>query len=147
MSELTQYTVSLSLSRSPRAFSAQLSDSCVVTTNAELRAVGATPIGKSLFYASEYLRHFVLVEGQFCEEDADCASSNHSCVDGQCHDEFAYCRENVIVLFSDGAETENVHIDDFFHPRVQAKRLFYGLGCQTDADCLSGAMCLVLGSP
>ena len=32
-------------------------------------------------------------------------------------------------------------MDDFFHPRVQAKRLHYGLGCSTDADCLSGATC------
>lgn len=119
-----------------------LNSSCAVTTNPELRAVGATPIGKSLFYAGEYLRHMVLVQGKFCEEDSDCGSSNHTCVDGQCHDEFAYCRENVIVLFSDGAETENVHIDDFFHPRVQAKRLHYGLGCQQDADCLSGALCV-----
>jgi hypothetical protein len=119
-----------------------LNSSCTVTTNPELRAVGATPVGKSLFYAGEYLRHFILVEGKFCQQTSDCGSSNHSCVDGQCHDDFAYCRENVIVVFSDGAETENVHVDDFFHPRVQAKRLFYGLGCQLDSDCLSGATCV-----
>jgi hypothetical protein len=119
-----------------------LNNSCAVTTNPELRAVGATPVGKSLFYAGEYLRHFVLVEGQFCAVDADCGSSNHTCVDGQCHDPMGYCRENVVILFSDGSETENVHIDDFFHPRVQAKRLFYGLGCQGDDQCLSGATCV-----
>jgi hypothetical protein len=116
--------------------------SCQFFTNPELRAVGATPIGKSLFYAGEYLKHFVLVEGKACQDTVDCGSPHHTCVDGACHDPFAECRPNVIIAFTDGAETENVHINDFFHPRVQAKRMQFGLGCKADEDCLSGAFCL-----
>lgn len=115
---------------------------CHTVTNPELRAVGGTPLGKSLFYAGEYLRHYVLVEGKFCEADEDCGSAHHTCVEGSCHDPHGYCRPNIIIVFSDGAETENVHIDDFFHPRVQAKRMHYGLGCQSGADCVGGSTCL-----
>ena len=114
---------------------------CAQHINPELRAIGGTPLGKSLFYAGEYLRNFVFVEGKACVIDSDCGSSNHTCVNGACHDPFAECRPTVIIAFTDGEETENVHVDDFFHPRVQAKRLHYGLGCQTDDDCLSGATC------
>ncbi len=114
---------------------------CAEITNPELRAKGGTPLGKSLFYAGEYLRNFAFVEGKACVVDTDCGSSNHTCVGGACHDLFAECRPTVIIAFTDGQETENVHIDDFFHPRVQAKRLHYGLGCQSDDDCLSGATC------
>jgi len=88
------------------------------------------------------LKHFVLVQGKACQDTVDCGSPNHTCVDGACYDPFAECRPNVIIAFTDGDETENVHINDFFHPRVQAKRMHYGLGCSDDADCLSGAFCL-----
>jgi hypothetical protein len=114
---------------------------CAQLQNPELRATGGTPLGKSLFYAGEYLRSFVFVEGKACIIDSDCGSSNHTCVSGACHDPFAECRPTAIIAFTDGQETENVHIDDFFHPRVQAKRLHFGLGCQSDEDCLSGATC------
>jgi len=114
---------------------------CAELQNPELRAVGGTPLGKSLFYAGEYLRSFVFVDGKACVIDSDCQSSNHTCQSGTCHDPFAECRPTVIIAFTDGEETENVHVDDFFHPRVQAKRLHYGLGCQSDDDCLSGATC------
>jgi len=119
-----------------------LDGKCHFYSNPELRAVGATPIGKSLFYAGEYLRHFVLVQGKSCQDDVDCGSPHHTCVDGACHDPFAECRPNVVIAFTDGAETQNVHIDDFFHPRVQAKRMHYGLGCDGDSDCLADATCV-----
>jgi hypothetical protein len=35
----------------------------------------------------------------------------------------------------------NQDIDDFFHPRVQAKRLHFGLGCDEQEDCLAGSVC------
>lgn len=114
---------------------------CASIVEPELRAVGGTPLGKSLFYASEYLRNFVLVEGKTCITDADCASSNHVCQTGSCHDPFATCRQNIVIAFTDGEETENVHLTDFFHPRVQAKRMHYGLGCASDGECAAGATC------
>ena len=107
----------------------------------ELRGVGFTPIGKSLFYAGEYFRHQVLVEGKACMADADCASPHHTCVDGLCHDPLHECRPNVVVLLTDGGETEDRDSGTFFHPRAQAKRLHYGLGCAGDADCAGGATC------
>jgi hypothetical protein len=114
---------------------------CAQVDNPELRAIGGTPLGKSLFYAGEYLRNYVFVEGKACVVDSECGTSTHTCVNGQCHDPMAECRQTIIIAFTDGEETENVHVDDFFHPRVQAKRLHFGLGCQGDDDCLSGATC------
>ena len=115
---------------------------CLTTTNPELRGRGPTPIGKSLFYAGEYLRHTVLVEGKPCLTDDKCGSPHHTCVDGMCHDPYGHCRDHIIIVFTDGAETRNVPTSDFFNPRVQAKRLYYGLGCTTDLECLSGATCV-----
>ena len=117
--------------------------SCHVFSNPELRAIGGTPLGKSLFYAGEYLRRYVLVEGKACGTDADCGSPNHTCVQGACHDPVAMCRETIVIAFTDGEETEHVHLTDFFHPRVQAKRMRFGLGCSSDADCTGGAVCNV----
>ncbi|MFT7624940.1 MAG: hypothetical protein ACI9WU_004131 [Myxococcota bacterium] len=107
----------------------------------ELRAAGGTPLGKALFYASEYLRQAVLVQGRDCEADADCASAHHSCEDGRCHDPIGHCRRHAIILLTDGGESVHPSVQDFFHPRVQAKRLQFGLGCVGDLDCLSGATC------
>ena len=118
-----------------------LNSGCAEFTNPELRAIHGTPLGKSLFYAGEYLRHFVLLQGKACASDADCATPHHSCVDGACFDANAYCRPNVIIAFTDGEDTSNVHVTDFFHPRVQAKRLHYGLGCGVPADCVGDATC------
>ena len=117
-------------------------DYCLTTTNPELRGKGPTPLGKSLFYAGEYLRHAALVEGKPCLTDQSCASPHHTCVDGPCHDPYGHCRDHIIILFTDGVETRNVPTDDFFNPRVQAKRLQYGLGCIDDLQCLSGATCV-----
>lgn len=114
---------------------------CHVFTNPELRAIGGTPLGKSIFYAAEYFQQFVWVEGKPCGSDADCGSANHTCVSGACHDPFAYCRPNVVLVFTDGGESWNQSATDFYHPRVQAKRAHYGLGCESDADCLSEASC------
>ena len=100
-----------------------------------------TPLGKSLFYAGEYLRHQVLVEGKPCVQDQDCGSPHYTCEAGACHDPYGHCRDHIIILFSDGVETRNVPTADFFNPRVQAKRLHFGLGCDSDVDCLSGATC------
>jgi hypothetical protein len=115
---------------------------CLTTTNPELRGGGPTPIGKSLFYAGEYLRHTVLIEGKQCITDDTCGSPHHSCEDGVCHDPYGHCRDHIIIVFTDGAETRNVATSDFFNPRVQAKRLHFGLGCSADTECLSGATCV-----
>lgn len=108
----------------------------------ELRGTGGTPLGKSLFYAGEYLRLFVRVQGMPCAEDADCRSPHHTCVDSACDDPFRHCRPNVIVAFTDGEETIHKATTNFFHPWVQAKRLRFGLGCSNDSDCLGGAACV-----
>lgn len=115
---------------------------CQVFTDPELRGMGLTPLGKSLFYAGEYFRHFVVVEGKACAADADCHSAAYRCVAGACHDPYLGCRPNVVIAFTDGEETEHFYTNDFFHPRVQAKRLHYGLGCVADADCAGGATCV-----
>ena len=104
--------------------------------NPELRARGWTPLGKSLFYAGEYLRRYVVVDGKSCKTDADCGSPGYFCNEaGTCFDPLRECRLNAIILFTDGGETEYPLPSDFFNPQVQAKRLRYGLGCKTDADC------------
>jgi hypothetical protein len=115
---------------------------CAGHTNPELRATGNTPLGKSLFYAGEYIRKFIVAEGKACEVDADCENVNYFCgPDGACFDPLRECRENIIILFTDGEETENIEMNDFFNPVLQAKRLHYGLGCAFDSDCLDGAKC------
>ncbi len=114
---------------------------CHSHTNHELRASGPTPLGKSLFYAGEYLRHLVLNEGKSCAFDSDCRSPHYSCVDGACRDPFFACRETSIILFSDGFETVYETTAEFFNPLVQAKRLHYGLGCTSSVQCLKGAEC------
>jgi hypothetical protein len=116
--------------------------SCALEENPELRAMGNTPIGRSLFYASEMLRHRVIMEGRTCAQDAECDSPHYTCVSGACHDPLRACRPNVIILLSDGAETLDTWPDKFFHARVQAKRLHYGLGCLGDEDCMNGATCV-----
>ena len=119
------------------------SKTCHELSNHELRGTGSsTPIGKSIFYAGEYFRHHVLVEGKPCIQDSDCRSPHHTCIADKCHDFNAHCRPNVIILFTDGLETQNQDINNFFHPRVQAKRLHFGLGCDEQEDCLAGATCI-----
>lgn len=113
---------------------------CHDVTNPELRATGQTPLGRSLFYASEYVRRFVRVGGAPCTVDADCASASYRCEGGFCSDRLAGCRRTVIVLITDGVE-DPIPDDQFFRARVQAKRLQFGLGCAADEDCLSGATC------
>ena len=125
---------------------------CQEHTDPELRGVGLTPLGQSLFYAGEYFRHYVVKQGQACAQDTDCGSADYSCRDGRCNDPLFACRPNVVVLFSDGHETEYDEADSFFNPRIQAKRLHYGLGCAEDADCLNeaacvGAVCALPGGP
>jgi hypothetical protein len=117
--------------------------SCYVHENHELRATGSTPIGQSLFYAGEYFRHFVVKEGMPCTQDEDCTSQDYLCSDdGTCHDPLGACRPNVIVLLSDGHETDHDDPQDFFNPRIQAKRFHYGLGCESNDGCLNGAQCV-----
>jgi hypothetical protein len=123
-------------------FSLCMSGSCWTHTDPELRGTGPTPLGKSLFYAGEYLRHFVLNEGKACSIDADCQSPHYTCVSGTCRDPFFDCRPTSIILFTDGIETVFETSDDFFNPRVQAKRLHYGLACESAAECLNGADCV-----
>jgi hypothetical protein len=109
---------------------------CQAFANPELRATGWTPLGKSLFYAGEYMRRSVVVDGKPCSEDADCGSPGYYCsAGGSCFDPFRDCRLNVIVLFTDGVETEYPIPTQYFNPILQAKRLRLGLGCEVDEDC------------
>ena len=114
---------------------------CMTHDEPELRGMGDTPLGRSLFYAGEYLRRSVFVEGAPCESASDCGSPHHLCVEGACHDPLGKCRSTRIIVFTDGVESVNHDLDDFYHPRVQAKRLHYGLGCEALDECLGGSTC------
>ena len=115
---------------------------CERHDNDELRGANPeTPLGRSLFYAGEYLRRAVFVEGTPCVDDTECASPHHSCVEGACHDPLGKCRSTRIIVFTDGVESVNYELQDFYHPRVQAKRLHHGLGCDALDECVGGATC------
>lgn len=114
---------------------------CFLHENHELRANGQTPLGKSLFYAGEYIRRFVRVDGKTCTDDASCGSAGYLCLDGRCADPYRRCKDDYIVLFTDGDESQYQAETDFFNPVVQAKRLAFGLECQVDEDCRGGASC------
>jgi len=115
---------------------------CHFHSNPELRAEGWTPLGKTMFYVGEYVRKRVVVDGLACTQDSDCGNFNYRCSqEGKCRDPISHCRENVMLLFTDGEETENTSTSDFFNPGVQAKRFRYGLGCKTDEDCIHDALC------
>ncbi len=114
---------------------------CHVHVNPELRSTGDTPLGRSLFYIGEYLRQQVVVDGKPCNEDADCGTPFHRCDGGQCVDAGRNCRQVAVIVVTDGNETEDVSLQSWFNPVNQAKRLAYGLGCETDADCIGGAKC------
>ncbi|HAN30127.1 MAG TPA: hypothetical protein DCQ06_00885 [Myxococcales bacterium] len=120
------------------------SGQCWKHVDPELRQTGGTPIGKTLFYVGEYLKNKVVIDGKKCKTTTDCDNVNYSCkkanptdVEGQCKDEARTCRETVVVLFTDGGESNSTK---FFAPWVQAKRLGHGLCCQTDADCVGGTV-------
>jgi len=115
---------------------------CWYHTNPELRALGGTPLGRSMFYAGELYRKQIMVDGRECETAADCKNKNYYCTtQGKCKDPYALCRVNMILLFTDGEESPETSTSEFFNPRVQAKRFRYGLGCNTDDDCFDGAVC------
>ncbi|MCB9740234.1 MAG: hypothetical protein H6747_13320 [Deltaproteobacteria bacterium] len=116
------------------------SGSCYAPANPELRAVGGTPIGKTLFYVGEYLRHRVVVDGRSCAVDGDCGTPFHRCTGGVCVDPARACRETVVVVFTDGGEANDPKA--YFSPLPMAKRLAYGLHCGADADCVGGASCV-----
>lgn len=115
---------------------------CFRHTDPELRAISQTPLGKSLFYAGEYIRRFVRVDGKPCTTDASCDSAGYLCRDNQCVDPYRKCKDDFIVLFTDGGESFHESEDDFFNPVVQAKRLAFGLDCQGDGDCRGDAKCI-----
>ena len=112
---------------------------CWYHTNPELRALSNTPLGRSMFYAGEYYRRYVYMEGRTCVTDGDCANVNYYCKDGACHDPYRACRPNQILLFTDGEENPETSTTVFHNPRVQAKRFRYGLCCETDDDCFDAA--------
>ncbi len=114
----------------------------ILGENPELRAGGATPLGKSMFYAGEYIRHHLVVEGRPCTVDADCGSPDYVCKDDACHDPIAHCRQNILLVFTDGRESVHEALNDFFNPVVQARRMKFGLGCAEDGDCLGDAGCI-----
>ncbi len=123
------------------------SGECWVHDDPELRQTGGTPIGRTLYYVGEYLRAHVVIDGRVCDKNPDCGNVNYECdletLDaqghGRCVDPARSCRDNVVVVFTDGGETNKPA--DFFGPLVQAKRLAFGLACQSDADCVGGAAC------
>ncbi|MFT7580282.1 MAG: hypothetical protein ACI9MR_001951 [Myxococcota bacterium] len=114
---------------------------CFYHRNEELQAGGQTPLGKSLFYAGEYFRRSVRVDGKACNSSAQCGASGYQCVDSVCVDPYRNCRDNFIILFTDGKESEYTGVDSFFNPLVQAQRLAFGLECAVDDDCRGGATC------
>ncbi len=114
---------------------------CFRHTDHELRAGGETPLGKSLFYAGEYFRRYVRVDGKPCTTDASCGSAGYMCTDGVCADPYRDCKDDFIILFTDGEETTYGDETAFFNPAVQARRLAFGLACEGDADCHGGARC------
>ena len=115
---------------------------CYRHSNPELRGISGTPLGHSLFYAAEYIRKYVAPEGKACATDADCNNVDYHCgPDGTCFDPLAHCRSVTVVLFTDGLEDPATSPSDFFNPRVQAKRMRYGLSCEVDTDCGEGAVC------
>ena len=115
---------------------------CTTHADPELRAAGQTPLGRTLFYAGEYLRHRVAVDGRACANASDCATPFHACVEGVCEDPGRICRPFVIIVFTDGSESVDKPLDNWFNPRNQAHRFQFGLGCTTDEDCLSSASCV-----
>ncbi len=115
---------------------------CFYHSDPELRAISQTPLGKSLFYAGEYFRRFVRVDGKACSVDSDCDSAGYLCRDAKCVDPYRKCKDDFIVLFTDGGESFFQQETEFFNPVVQAKRLAYGLDCQDDSDCRGGATCI-----
>lgn len=116
---------------------------CHYHTDPELRAFGGTPLGRSMFYAGEYFRKYIVVEGRECEADADCENMNYHCREGLCHDAYRECRQNLLVVFTDGAEDPPTSVYEFSNPSVLAKRYRYGLGCEAgDASaCNAPAYC------
>lgn len=115
------------------------SNVCYEHTDPELRPTGGTPIGKTLFYIGEYLRNRVVIDGKKCTNTADCGNVNYQCKAGVCKDEARSCRDTVVVLFTDGGQSNNDI--NFFAPWNQAKRLGMGLACVTDDDCVGGSKC------
>jgi hypothetical protein len=115
---------------------------CAVFSNPEIRTGVGTPLGRSMYYAGEYIRQKVAVEGKPCAVDADCGNSHFLCDEGSCHDPAGSCRETVLVVFTDGAESMNTSPTDFFNPVNQAKRMFLGLSCAGDEGCAPGAKCI-----
>ncbi len=111
---------------------------CYVHTDPELRPTGGTPIGRTLFYIGEYLRNAVVIDGKACSTTADCGNVNYVCKDNVCKDPARSCRETIVVLFTDGGESNSA--TNYFAPWVQAKRMAYGLGCQADSDCVGGTV-------
>ncbi len=115
---------------------------CYRVVEPELRAAGTTPLGRTIFYVGEYLRHSVLIDGRPCARDSDCPSQGYRCGEnGRCFDPLGSCRLNHIVILSDGEDNHATGPTDFFHPLNQARRLRYGLGCRGDFDCGEGATC------
>ena len=118
---------------------------CRYFDNPELRAaLGATPLGTTLFYAGEYYRQFVVREGQACAIDRDCLTVGQFCVEGKCHDPNRFCRQRSVVVFTDGFDTAS--IQPFYQPVVQARRLRGGLDCASNSDCNRAYHCAESGT-
>lgn len=113
---------------------------CVRHSDPELRAVGGTPLAKTLFYAGEYVRNRIAVDGRGCAGDADCGTPYHRCLQGVCVDPARHCRTTTVVVFTDGGQDNDP--TTFFAPLTIARRLAYGLKCQDDSGCVGGAQCV-----
>lgn len=117
-------------------------DECLDVVDPELRPDGATPLGRSLAFAGEYLQREIWRDGRPCVEDADCDSPHYECRQQVCTDLLGSCRGQVVVMFTDGGETADPNVGDWYHPATQARRMAVGLGCNADADCGRGAACV-----
>lgn len=117
-------------------------DVCYEHTQPELRPIGGTPIGRSLFVAAEYVRQHLLREGAPCETAVDCGAPYYQCVDGRCHDPLGACRTRTVILFTDGGESYDNDPAGPYYPPTQAKRMNMGLMCAADVDCPLPAVCV-----
>ena len=81
---------------------------CRTFENPELRALGWTPLGTSLYYAAEYFRKYVVVDGAPCLLNVDCLSATYICDNGTCRDPNRFCRQRSIVVFTDGVDTASL---------------------------------------
>ena len=86
-----------------------------------------TPLGRSLFYAGEYLRHAVFIEGARVRRMLIAPHPITAAL--RARPTRLKMSQHSDHRLTDGVESVNYELSDFYHPRVQ-RRLHHGLGCQ-----------------